>query len=285
MQRGDALLLAKRSYVAGARGVGKALAGVGIGAGDPPTRDRRVAHWAYSLTRVHDSIELANLDVPWWTYGAIDAVEAWMADRSRPPRVFEYGSGASTVWLARRAGEVHSVEHHRGFADHLRPRLEGMGQVTLQVVEPDRVSEPVVRSDKEGCQGLDFADYVASIHSVGGEFDLIVIDGRARATCLLAARTHLAADGLVVFDNSWRRRYRTAISESGLNEWAIRGLVPTLPYPDQTSLLASNPLVGRQNDTKSKSPVGAEKKDVLDDRPERRGRKGGSHAAARFRLT
>jgi hypothetical protein len=226
------------------------LARVGIGAGAPPTRDRRIAHWAYSLTRVHDSIELANLDVPWWTYGAIDAVEAWMADRSPPARVFEYGSGSSTVWLARRAREVHSVEHHRGFADNLRPLLKDAGQVTLHVVEARRTPEPVVRSGKEGCEGLDFADYVACIHSVGGVFDLIVIDGRSRAACLLAARTHIAADGLIVFDNSWRRRYRTAISDSGLNEWAIRGLVPTLPYPDQTSLLGYQRQLGN-----GRSPV------------------------------
>jgi hypothetical protein len=244
VQKGDALLLAKRSYVAGARGAGKALALVGIGAGAPPARDRRIGHWAYSLTRVHDSIELANLDVPWWTYGAIDAVETWMANRPEPARVFEYGSGASTVWLARRAGEVHSVEHHRGFADHLRPLLTDAGQVTLQVVEPRRTPEPTVPSTKEGYEGLDFVDYVAAIHSVGGEFDLIVIDGRARAACLLAARTHLAADDLIVFDNSWRRRYRPAISDSGLHERALRGLVPTLPYPDQTSLLGHEPQPG-----------------------------------------
>jgi hypothetical protein len=252
VQKGDALLVAKRSYVAGARKMGRALARVGIGAGAPPTRDRRVVHWTYSLTRVHDSIELANLDVPWWTYGAIEAVETWLAGRSKPARVFEYGSGASTVWLARRAGEVHSVEHHRGFAEHLRPLLQEAGQVTLHVVEPRRTSVPAVPSSKEGCQGLDFADYVASIHSVGGEFDLIVIDGRARAACLFAARTHLAADGVVVFDNSWRRRYRTAISDSGLSEWAIRGLVPTLPYPDQTSLLRYDPKPGNHKEHNQK---------------------------------
>jgi Methyltransferase domain len=240
--RGDALLLAKRTYVAGARQARQVLGRVGIGEGPPPSRDRRLAHWTYSLTRVHDSIELAKLDVPWWTYGAIDTVEAWMAHRSRPPRVFEYGSGASTVWLARRAGEVHSVEHHRDFADHLRPVLSGVGHVTLQVVEPRPARKPpAVASGKEGYQGLDFAEYVATIHAVGGEFDLIVIDGRARASCLPAARAHLVADGLIVFDNSWRSRYRAAISNSGLDEWAIRGLVPTLPYPDQTSLLSDNP--------------------------------------------
>ena len=170
VQKGDALLVAKRSYVAGARRMGQALALVGIGAGAPPTRDRRVVHWAYSLTRVHDSIELAHLDVPWWTYGAIDAVEAWLAGRSKPARVYEYGSGASTVWLARRAGKCTRWNIIGASPSIFAQSLKRPGQVTLQVVEPHRTQTPTVPSTKEGCEGLDFAEYVASIHSVGGEF-------------------------------------------------------------------------------------------------------------------
>jgi len=47
----------------------------------------------------------------------------------------------------------------------------------------------------------------------------------------------LAEDGVIVFDNSARRRYREAIEGCGLVEKKFRGLVPTLPYPDQTSVL------------------------------------------------
>jgi hypothetical protein len=96
---------------------------------------------------------------------------------------------------------------------------------------------PKVPSVKEGQQGLDFADYVGTIDEVGGLFDVIVVDGRARTACLSAALPHLAPDGMIVFDNSRRRRYRAAIESCGLRERRLPGLVPTLPYPDQTSLL------------------------------------------------
>ena len=228
----------KRAYAATAHAAGWGLTRLGVLGEDPPPIDRRVRHWAYSLTRVHNSFALAELDVPWWTYDAIAAVTSWFADRhGSPTRVFEYGSGASTLWLARRASEVHSVEHHRGFGEMMAAELAQFDHVTLQIVEPTASERPVVASAKEGHRGLDFADYVAAINSVDGHFDLVVVDGRAREACLEAAQGRLAPGGVVVFDNSRRRRYREAIRASGMLERRCRGLTPTLPYPEQTSIL------------------------------------------------
>lgn len=229
--------VAKRAYALGARAAGRGLTRAGVLGTDPPPVERRVRHWAFSLTKVHDSLAIAALDVPWWTYGAIDAVTAWFEAHPGPVRVFEYGSGASTLWLARRADEVHSVEHHRGFGDMMLGELAPLDHVRLQVIEPVESSRPVVPSAKEGHRGLDFARYVAAIDDIEGDFDLVVVDGRARQACLDRARPRLAADGIIVFDNSGRRRYREAISASGLVEQRFFGLTPTLPYPECTSLL------------------------------------------------
>lgn len=46
--------------------------------------------------------------VPWYTYPCIDFLEARL-DPSLS--VFEYGSGLSTIWYARRVDEVVGVEH------------------------------------------------------------------------------------------------------------------------------------------------------------------------------
>jgi len=227
----------KSGYAGAAHGAGRLLAASHLVGSQAPPRERRTRHWLYSLTKVHDSVAMIDLDVPWWTYRAIDEVERWLGARPTPARVFEYGSGASTVWLARRASEVHSVEHHRGFGEMMAAELAQFDHVTLQIVEPAVSESPVVGSAKEGHRGLDFADYVAAINSVEGHFDLVVVDGRAREACLEAAQRRLAPDGVVVFDNSRRRRYREAIRASGLLERRFPGLTPTLPYPEQTSIL------------------------------------------------
>src|SRR5689334_4296666 len=76
---GAALLKVKRLYAAGARGAGAALTRAGVLSERPPARDRRTRHWLYSLTRAYDSLAIAELDVPWWTYRAIDVVEAYLS--------------------------------------------------------------------------------------------------------------------------------------------------------------------------------------------------------------
>lgn len=232
------LSLAKQGYVGSMRALGRGMVRAGVATEAAPPIADRWAHWRHSLTLVYDSLAMATLDVPWWTYDAIASVDGWLAGRAAPIRVYEYGSGASTFWLARRADEVHSVEHHRGFGEMMAGEVAGLSAVTLRIVEPVPSQAPVIGSRKEGHAGLDFSDYVASIDDVPGEFDLIVIDGRAREACLAHAGGRLADGGLIVFDNSRRTRYRRAIVASGLREERFRGLTPTLPYPDQTSLLS-----------------------------------------------
>jgi hypothetical protein len=233
MDAADARLRAKAKYVAAARRCAR-FAGTPVRA---PGRGQRIRHWVHTLPLVYDWRALTDLDVPWWTYRASAAVDAWLRARREPVRAFEYGAGASTFWLARRVAEVHSVEHDRAFAASLGPALAGYPAASLHIVPAVPTSHPAVPSAKEGHRGLDFADYVAAIDEVPGAFDLIVIDGRAREACLAVAIGRLAYGGLIVFDNSLRSRYRAAIRTAGLRERRYFGLTPTLPYPEQTSLL------------------------------------------------
>ncbi|MDQ1692305.1 MAG: hypothetical protein QOD87_2413 [Pseudonocardiales bacterium] len=235
----DLLARAKGVYARTARHTGTLLSRVGVVGSEAPDRDHRVKHWMYSLSKVHDSLAIAQLGVPWWTYRSIDVIEAWLSARPRPIRVFEWGSGASTLWLASRADEIHSVEHHRGFGEMIGRELAKYPNVHFQIVEAVESATPQVPSHKEGHAGQDFAEYVSSIDRIGGDFDLIVIDGRAREACLTAALRHLAGDGIVVFDNTRRRRYHAAIAASGVHQRALSGLTPTLPYPDQTSIITT----------------------------------------------
>lgn len=231
------LAVAKQAYAGSMKALGRGLARTGLAREEAPPVEQRFRHWTHSLTKVYDSLAMARLDVPWWSYGAISEVGGWLADRERPIRVFEYGSGASTIWLAKRADEIHSVEHHRGFGEMMAAEVGKLDNVSLRIIEPVASERPVVGSSKEGHQGLDFAAYVDAIDAVPGEFDLVVIDGRAREACLTKAAARLAPGGIIVFDNSRRQRYRVAIEASGLRERIFRGLTPTLPYPEQTSVL------------------------------------------------
>ena len=232
----------KSVYASGARALGRGATSLHLLPRKPPHRDDRIKHWLFSLSKVHDAVQIADIGVPWWTYRAIDVIDAWMAGRQEPIRVFEYGSGASTLWLADRAEEVISVEHHAGFAEVMSPILASRSNVKFLVVEPRVSADPAIGSQKPGHVRMDFTDYVETIEEVGGEFDLVVIDGRAREACLQQSIRHLAPNGLIVYDNSRRKRYARAIAASPMVERRFRGLTPTLPYPDQTSVLSAAPM-------------------------------------------
>jgi hypothetical protein len=206
--------------------------------------DRLWARHVRTLFAIHDLDDMISLDLPWWTYRAAGRVEEFLAEHDGKARAFEYGSGASTLWLARRAGEVHSVEHHAGFAEFLGERVDGCSNVDLRYV-PARPAGPVViaPSRRFGHRNLDFVDYVRAIDAVDGEFDLIVIDGRARVDCFRRALPRLAPDGMIVFDNFNRRRYRNVLLD-GLNVARLRGAAPCLPYPSLTALLTRSSSAG-----------------------------------------
>lgn len=178
--------------------------------------------------------DLVALDTPWWTYKAIDEVEAWLGQRDGT-RVFEWGAGASTVWLQQRVSEILSVEHDEKFAPIVRSFLSA--NATLLDRPGRRSADPMIPSGKAGFTDLDFASYVWAIDDVDGDFDMIVIDGRARSKCLVRAIPRLRRGGLIVFDNSHRRRYRDALQAAPLRLERTRGWTPASPYPTETSLL------------------------------------------------
>jgi hypothetical protein len=197
---------------------------------------RRWVRWLRSLFAIYDIDDLVHLDLPWWTFEAVDVVDDFL--RCHPnARVFEWGSGASTVWLARRAGKVMSIEHDAAWADRVRARLIGCGNVELRVVPATLVGR--IASTKRGFAGQYFDDYVAALAATPGDFDLIVIDGRAREACLAAASAKLAPGGAIIFDDTCRQRYRTAIAASGLHLRRCSGLAVCLPYYDATDILTA----------------------------------------------
>ncbi len=229
----------KTTYVASIRALRRALERIGVlGLLDRWAARSRTGLWLRSLLSIYDLEDLLRHDVPWWTFQASDRVAAFLASRPHA-RVFEWGSGASTVWLSRRAGSVTSVEHDGAWAGIVRPVLPG--NAVVRVVEPVPATGGAgqVLSEKPGFEGLDFRGYVDSLDDTEGSFDLMVVDGRARNACFHRAVLRLAPDGVLVFDNVDRERYRSAIASSPLPievEWT-RGLTPALPYPTRTALV------------------------------------------------
>lgn len=228
---------AKSAYVATIRALTSVARSTGLLGYLERNRASRTSLYLRSLFSIYDAEDLARLDLPWWAFGAIDHVEAILRRRGKDMVAFEYGSGASTLWLARRCRAVYSVEHDSEWAERTRALCEAHDNVEILAVPPAALNPTTrCRSGRTGWQEHSFDDYVESIRRYPFLFDLIVVDGRCRAECLEETHAKLSDGGLIVFDNSNRRRYRDAADRLPLQRRVFRGLVPGLPIPGETTV-------------------------------------------------
>ncbi|MBU1189408.1 MAG: class I SAM-dependent methyltransferase [Gammaproteobacteria bacterium] len=226
----------KRIYVSALRRLRSPAQRLGLLAWLERHRHRRLALWLRSLFAIYDSDDLIRLDLAWWTFAAMQQVEQFL--RQRPAaRVFEYGAGSSTVWLARRGARVTSVDHDGQWVGRLGRHCSGYANIDLQHVAPVPSERPRIGSQHAAWQQQDFHDYVHAIDQLPGDFDLIIIDGRCRVACLQQACGRLRPGGMILFDNAGRKRYRTALQAVPLQRQRTWGLTACLPYPDTTILL------------------------------------------------
>ena len=161
--------------------------------------------WVRSVLRAAGTIETAA-PLPWATFPYI----AFIGPRLRPDlRVFEYGAGSSTLYYARHVRSVVAVEHDEGFARALIPHLPANATVILAAAH------------SEG--------YRRAIERDGGNFDLVVVDGRDRVRCVEAALAGFSPGGVLVLDDAEREEYTPAAAtlvRSGFRRLDFWGLAP-----------------------------------------------------------
>ena len=183
--------------------------------------------------------------VPWITYRA----RSWLRRYLRPDmHGFEWGAGGSTIYLAARMARLVTIEHDGAWLERVRQALASRGlshQCELRYVPPDRVARPrttaaadseegrkpgLYRSSMPGYEDADFREYCYAIDRAGcADFDLVLVDGRARLGCLHRARERVRPGGVVVLDNSERAAYETAGVVLGVG-WAAERLSGPAPY-------------------------------------------------------
>lgn len=171
--------------------------------------------WVRSVMRRSGELELTH-PLPWATFPYIAFIEARLGAHLR---IFEYGSGASTLYYAQRGCRVVAVEHDVGFANALAPHLPPNATVLLEELHSDA--------------------YVRSIERDGGEFDFVSVDGRDRVKCLAAAMTRLHPAGVVVLDDAERPDYAagtTLLINAGFRRLDFVGLAPEEPGVKSTAV-------------------------------------------------
>jgi len=197
--------------------------------------------WIDSLARQGDVARRFERPLPCYAFGAIRVIEREI----RPEhRVFEYGSGSSTLWYAERCAQVVAIEHDPGW--HALVSAAAPANVEARLHEGQPLSEQERsrhgRGDSEFGSWkkpeLDFEHYVTAIDDYpDGWFHIISVDGRARVACLARVVDKLAPGGLLILDNSQRDRYEQALERV------------TARFPEATAYFGNSPFQARPQHT------------------------------------
>jgi len=163
---------------------------------------RRPNHGARWLKdRIGGITSPIDCELPWMSWPFITYAQQHLHEGAR---VFEWGSGGSTLFWLNQGAAVTSVEHDPHWADRV-----------LDAVAPEKRDKLEMRlwdinapSGEEG--------YVDAVLQ-GGPWDIIVIDGHdrgrhSRIACARAIQPELlTAGGWVVLDDAWTPRYEQTI--------------------------------------------------------------------------
>ena len=182
---------------------------------------------------------------PWLPYLVTDYIK-----QLKPQRVFEWGSGESTSFFFN-IGVQHlsSIEHNKDWFDKVNEQLISkniihMGYNFIPFEDGTIGSNPAnpvhYKSASTELGEVNFRRYVTFIDRLNNsKFDLILIDGMSRASCLYHAASHVAENGCIILDNAERDYYmqNVAFLFEGWERILFEGYGPQLDYQWKTLVL------------------------------------------------
>ena len=189
--------------------------------------------WLWSLLPAHSPL---GDRLPWMNFRAIRWLNAYLTPKMR---VFEYGAGGSTLFAARRAGSVTSIEHDPAWHARVVRALdeEGITNVDLRLVpaewRPSGTDIPYgpesYTSANPKAAGYSFEGYVRTIDGEPDRsFDLVIVDGYARFSCVAHAIPKVKRGGCLLFDDTDWKKYHTAAAL--LDGFPRRDFVGVTPF-------------------------------------------------------
>ncbi len=96
-----------------------------------PGQRKHAYRWLRSLKRNY----LLDAKVPWITFDATDFLAQWLR-QIRNPKVFEWGSGGSSLFWLKYNAAVVSIEHERKWFDLIHKRISASGNIDYRLVPP-----------------------------------------------------------------------------------------------------------------------------------------------------
>jgi hypothetical protein len=163
-----------------------------------------------------------DLELPWITIIAKNYIKNFLNNKIKPDlKVFEFGSGGSSLFFLQYAGEVISAEHDEKWFDLVKNSIEQKkikgwhGNLLKPELVPDSLpfkpdpgNPGHYASSANDFTGYSFKKYASLIDQFPDDyFDVVLVDGRSRPSCLLHSINKVKKGGLLVLDNAERPYY------------------------------------------------------------------------------
>ncbi len=143
-----------------------------------------------------------------------------------PRRLLEWGAGGSTRFFLDAAPGLErlvSIEHDGEWAEKVRRSIDDR-RLELHHVAADVPPVGEEARDRRKRQAWDaraerdpaiLRSYVGRPRALGGDFDFVLVDGRARRFCLAEGFELLRPGGLMVLHDAQRTDYHDAVPRAG----------------------------------------------------------------------
>lgn len=178
-------------------------------------------------------------ELPWITFAAIQ----FLKKNLRPEMsVFEYGSGGSTLFFSRRVKQIFSVEHDPLWYEKVAQAIKNSQRKNCQLVVHEPIPDPLTAgkdpsdpaayiSTDERFHDQSFHAYATAIDSHPSQtFDVVMVDGRARPSCVKHGLEKVKAGGFLIVDNAERSEYQRSYLQLANPHWARQDLMGPGPY-------------------------------------------------------
>lgn len=146
---------------------------------------------------------------PWLVKEAIAFIDRFLELKQGEGVILEFGSGNSTLWFAKRGKQVITVEQSKNWADKLKQIIKNEGLKNIDIYLRE---------------GENYAD--CSLFSKEA-FDLVLVDGKNRKQILKQIDFYLKRGGLLVLDDSARKKYRSDIER--FSSWEHHSAKESIP--------------------------------------------------------
>jgi hypothetical protein len=156
-------------------------------------RGRTITHWTPRYIRARTSkafYQWSNPDVPWLTAEAIHLLDSMIQATDTGA---EFGSGRSTLWLARRCARLISIEH-----DHVWHEKVTTALSLEKITNVNYQCHPLDEPEAYGHQSA-YARVVQGIPA--DSMDFALVDGVYRDYVTLFLLPKIRLGGLLVIDN------------------------------------------------------------------------------------